>query len=185
MNKLILAATVFAIASCGGNATKEKSNDKGSDQKADSAMVEKKTEESEKTTEEVEYPYMAGAEFDQSKAISTDELAQKLQSFEGDSMPATVKGEIKEVCQKKGCWMRMQVGENEEMMVRFKDYEFFVPMNSAEHNTTIDGMVYYDTISVKQLKHYAQDAGAPADSLDKIIEPKVTLAFQASGVVVE
>jgi hypothetical protein len=36
-------------------------------------------------------------------------------------------GVIKEVCQQKVCWMKVDVGNGEEMLVRFKRYAFFVP----------------------------------------------------------
>ena len=50
---------------------------------------------------------------------------------------------------------------------------FFVPLDAAGHRTTINGFAYYDTISVEELRHYAMDAGADADSVESITDPKV------------
>ncbi len=147
--------------------------------------VVESTEESE-GEEEVSYPYTAGAEFDAAAAVSPEELLAELGTFEGDTMYTTLKTNINECCKKKGCWMTLDMGEgNEEMFVRFKDYEFFVPLNADGRETTIAGAVFRDTVTVEQLKHYAEDAGASADSIAKITEPEVKLAFQATGVVVQ
>jgi hypothetical protein len=144
------------------------------------------TDESMEDEEEVSYPYTAGAEFDAGAAISPDELLADLEAFDGDTMYTTLKTNINECCKKKGCWMTLDMGEgNEEMFVRFKDYEFFVPLNADGRETTIAGAVFRDTVSVEQLRHYAEDAGASADSIAKITEPEVKLAFQATGVVVQ
>ena len=52
------------------------------------------------------------------------------QFIKGDSIEMKVIGKINEVCKKKGCWMSMSIGSEDEMMVRFKDYGFFVPLNA-------------------------------------------------------
>ena len=42
-----------------------------------------------------------------------------------------VKGEIISTCPMKGCWMNMLVA-NDTVLVRFKDYGFFVPKKGVE-----------------------------------------------------
>src|SRR3990172_4452094 len=44
-----------------------------------------------------------------------------------DSLNIKVHGKITDVCQKKGCWMEMEIGEGKTMRISFKDYSFFVP----------------------------------------------------------
>ena len=80
--------------------------------------------------------------------------------------------------------MRVGAGEH-EIMVRFKDYDFFVPLDAAGHDVVVNGYLYYDTITVEQLRHYAMDANASEDSIQSITEPKITLAYEATGVYVE
>ena len=41
-------------------------------------------------------------------------------------------GEIIQTCAKKGCWLKMKVPEGDTLMVRFRDYGFFVPRQGVE-----------------------------------------------------
>lgn len=104
---------------------------------------------------------------------------------EGDSLELKVSGPINEVCKKKGCWMSMKIGADEEMMVRFKDYGFFVPLNADGRMATIDGWAYKEVMSVESLKHYAFDAGDTEEEIAAITEPKVSYTFMAKGVIIE
>jgi len=180
MKKHVLLLTAGAVAfftACAPTAEKAEEQE----------TTTEETEVVEETTEdEVTYPYKAGAEFDAASAISPADLMAELSSFDGDSMEVTLATNINECCKKKGCWMSLDMGEgNEELFVRFKDYEFFVPLNAGGRQTTVQGVVYRDTITVAQLQHYAEDAGASADSIASITEPQVKLAFEANGVLVQ
>ena len=44
------------------------------------------------------------------------------------------KAEVTDVCQVKGCWMRLNIGNDIEVMVNFKDYGFFVPRDIIGKN---------------------------------------------------
>jgi len=92
---------------------------------------------------------------------------------------------INDCCQKKGCWMNVDLENGEEMMVRFKDYGFFVPKNAAEKTVIMEGKAYYDTLDIATLKHYAEDGGATKEELEKITAPKATLAFEAVGILLK
>jgi hypothetical protein len=80
--------------------------------------------------------------------------------------------------------MNMEVAGN-EMFVKFKDYGFFVPKNSADHDAVIKGWAYLDTISVKDRIEYAKDAEATEEEIAAITEPEVKLTFMAEGVVMK
>mgnify|MGYP006180751099 CR=1 FL=1 len=54
--------------------------------------------------------------------------------------------------------MRVDLGDGKEMKVTFKDYGFFVPLESAGKPVIMQGEAYYDTLSIEELKHYAEDA---------------------------
>ena len=72
----------------------------------------------------------------------------------------------------KGCWMNMSVS-NDTILVRFKDYGFFVPKTGVEGNLAIvNGYLSVDTLSVAQLKHYAEDAGKNKKETMKILSLK-------------
>ena len=96
-----------------------------------------------------------------------------------------LEGQILSTCPMKGCWMKMSV-ERDTILVRFKDYGFFVPKTGAEGKSAIiNGKLSVDTLSVAQLRHYAEDAGKSKDEVSKIIKPEITISFLADGVVIE
>jgi hypothetical protein len=71
-----------------------------------------------------------------------------------------------------------------QMLVQFKDYGFFVPKNSANHEAIISGWAYSDTISVSQQIEIAKDANVTEEEIAQINSPKVKLQFMANGVVI-
>jgi hypothetical protein len=100
-----------------------------------------------------------------------------------DSVVAKVKGKVIDVCQRKGCWMNVDLGNGEEMMVRFKDYGFFVPKDAGGKTVVLQGVAFKDETSVEQLRHYAQDAGKSKAEIEKITKPEKAISFEASGVL--
>ena len=95
-------------------------------------------------------------------------------------------GFITQTCAKKGCWMDVKMLEGDTMMVRFKDYGFFVPKKGVEDlRTVMRGTAKMDTISVDLLRHYAEDAGDTEDEIMQITEPRFVLEFIADGVLIE
>lgn len=116
-------------------------------------------------------------------ALTVDELRQRME--EGDSIPAKVAGTINSSCQKKGCWMKMDMGDGEEMRVSFRDYSFFVPKNLNGETGIIEGHAYIDTIDVEFLRHLAEDAGKSEEEIAQIDEPEVSVNFVADGVIIK
>ena len=106
-------------------------------------------------------------------------------TLELSSTKVKVKGEIISTCPMKGCWMNMLVS-NDTVLVRFKDYGFFVPKQGIEGSLAIiNGFLSIDTLSVAQLRHYAEDAGKKNEEIMKIKKPKITLSFLADGVAIQ
>lgn len=101
-----------------------------------------------------------------------------------DSLQTQIVGEIKEVCQAKGCWMKVELESNEEVFVRFKDYGFFVPKDAAGKKVVMNGAAFFEEMSVEDQRHYAEDEGASEDELAQITAPKKTLRFEADGVLI-
>ena len=96
-----------------------------------------------------------------------------------------LEGQILSTCPMKGCWMKMSV-ERDTILVRFKDYGFFVPKSGAEGKSAIiNGKLSVDTLSVAQLRHYAEDAGKSKEEVSKIVKPEITISFLADGVVID
>lgn len=139
------------------------------------------TVEAENQNTGIEY---FGEEITKDNAITADEF---FNSFNGvDSVELKVSGTINKVCKKKGCWMTMNVGdENQELFVKFKDYDFFVPLNADGRAATIEGWAYKEVQTVEALKHYAFDAGKTEEEIAEITEPEVSYTFMAKGVIIE
>mgnify|MGYP003327772052 CR=1 FL=1 len=94
--------------------------------------------------------------FDFSKTIDY-ELNKK--SYLNTDYKVKVEGEILSTCPMKGCWMKLSVAQD-TILVRFKDYGFFVPKTGVKGSIAIvNGYLSIDTLSVAQLRHYAEDSG--------------------------
>jgi hypothetical protein len=109
-----------------------------------------------------------------------------LAEMEGkDSLYTTLQATINETCKVKGCWMTVDMGNGEEMRVRFKDYGFFVPKEGVNGMSVImEGFAFTDTLSVDYLKHLAEDAEKSAEEIAAITEPEISMNFEAVGVVI-
>ena len=57
-------------------------------------------------------------------AISVNNLEK---NFKNNKFEGKVSGKVVEVCQEKGCWMKVERPNGENLMVKFKDYGFFMP----------------------------------------------------------
>ena len=79
----------------------------------------------------------------------------------------------------------MQVSDEQNMHVSFKDYGYFVPKDIDGKESIIEGYAYMETMSVDDLKHYAEDAGKSQEEIDAITEPETKLSFVADGVIVK
>jgi hypothetical protein len=104
---------------------------------------------------------------------------------ETESSELKVRGVITEVCQMKGCWMKLDLGNGETVRVTFKDYGFFVPKDAAGREVVIEGLPEMKLTSVETLRHYAEDAGKSEEEIAKITEAKRELTFEAKGVVIK
>lgn len=102
----------------------------------------------------------------------------------GDTTAVKVKGTIADVCVKKGCWIKMPVGD-ESATVKFKDYGFFLPKNGKGKEVILSGKAFKNITPVDELKHYAEDAGKTKEEIAAITEDEVTLSFVADGAMVE
>ena len=119
------------------------------------------------------------------KAISKEEMIKKYKSLKpGDTINIKFKSNIKAVCQKKGCWMAMELPDGKESFIKFKDYAFFVPLNAADQEAIVSGKAFVSETSVAQLRHYAKDGGKSEAEIAEITEPEVEYKFMADGVLI-
>lgn len=125
-----------------------------------------------------------GDEITDEAVLTHSEMMEKYNDLKvGDTLNLKFVSEVKEVCKKKGCWMKMDMGEK-EAMVRFKDYGFFMPDDIAGQEVIVEGKAYIEEMSVEDQRHYAEDGGKSKEEIAAITEPKRTLAFEAHGVLI-
>lgn len=125
-----------------------------------------------------------GEEFSMSDVQSSESVLTEL-SEGADSVTAVFSAPVTGVCQKKGCWMELDMGNDQSALVRFKDYGFFSPMNAEGAEVTVHGVVKVDTLSVAWLRHQASDAGESDSAIALINEPVVQVSIMASGIAYE
>ena len=119
--------------------------------------------------------------------ISTDNVIEYDTFIENSKIvsKSKIEGTILSTCPKKGCWMQVKI-DSDTIQVTFKDYGFFVPKTGLKNKKTIlEGYPKQDTISIKMLKHFAQDAGRPQKEIDKITKPEYKISFIADGVIIK
>lgn len=124
-----------------------------------------------------------GEAFEAKGAVEAGKLSRKLKNK--DEVAITLKGEVVAVCQKKGCWMDVDMGNNETLKVRFKDYGFFVPKDIAGRRVIIQGIAKKESLDVETLRHYAEDAGKSEEEISEITKAEDKYTFEATGVILE
>ncbi|MFC0605321.1 DUF4920 domain-containing protein [Winogradskyella pulchriflava] len=149
--------------------------------KNEAKEVETKVEE---VKEEIAYASY-GMEINDVDALTSERMMEHYKGMKaGDTVPTKMKAKIIEVCSKKGCWMTLDMGEENEVMVKFKDYGFFMPLD-AKGDVVVNGLAYVAETPVDELKHYAEDAGKSKEEIDAITEPKLEYHFLADGVLLK
>lgn len=128
-------------------------------------------------------PASYGAHFVPDNPVPASALTSKLNGKESVDLQTT--GTVKEVCQAKGCWIKVDAGNGQEMLVKFKDYAFFVPKDIVGKQVILNGKAFQKTIPVAQLQHYAEDAGKSKEEIAKITQPQSSLQFEADGVLLK
>lgn len=173
MKKIVWAlATVALLSACKNNTNQAEGSTENSQETASAAQQ----------TENQDLHYY-GDTISSEGAISSDKLISTM--GDRDSIQVKVSGTINSSCTKKGCWMKMDLGENREMRVSFKDYSFFVPKNLNGEKAIIDGYAHVDTLDVPFLRHLAEDAGKSKEEIEAIDTPEVSVNYVARGVILK
>ena len=111
-------------------------------------------------------------------AVEVAEALKNPDQFTGKTVRLT--GAITGVCQTKGCWMHLG-SEATPMMVKFKDYAFFVPKDASGRTAIVEGGMKWKQETVEETRHYLEDAGRKEEAA-KITEGRRIVTFLASGV---
>ena len=98
--------------------------------------------------------------------------------------PVRLQAPVTAVCQAKGCWMHLGKqlpNGNPPVMVKFKDYGFFMPKDASGRTAVVEGQLAFKQETVAETKHYLEDAGKHEEA-KKVTEGRKILRFMASGV---
>ena len=146
-----------------------------------------KAKNAEKAVETAEIEYLSfGDKITDVDVLTKEQMAEKYKDLkEGDTINVKFASKINEVCKSKGCWMNLDLGNEEESFVKFKDYGFFMPLNADGREVIVNGKAFVKTTSVDELRHFAEDAGKSEEEIAKITNPKYTLSFEADGVLMK
>jgi hypothetical protein len=136
-------------------------------------------------------PVFAGAEEEAERPAATEhgagvtltevtrlaEVSAEPERFRG--RPVLVRGRVRDVCQKKGCWMVVDDG-SAQARVRFADYAFFVPKDSSGKEAWVQGEVSVKTLSRREARHYAGESTREDPS--EVDGPRREIGITATGV---
>jgi hypothetical protein len=103
----------------------------------------------------------------------------------GDTVDVTFSTKIDAVCQKKGCWMEVDLADDNVARVTFKDYGFFVPLNAGESEAIVHGKAFWKVETMAEKLHYAEDAGEDPDDIDETDETEYEPHIIATGVKIK
>ncbi|MFO7719095.1 MAG: DUF4920 domain-containing protein [Gillisia sp.] len=150
-----------------------------------SCKDENKEEASSENEQEMAYASF-GEQISYQNALSSEEMMEQYKNLKpGDTLQLSFESKVNSVCKSKGCWMELDLPEEENVMVKFKDYGFFVPMDIQEKEVVIQGKAYVAEVSVEEQRHYAEDNGKSEAEIAEITMPKRTLSFLADGVLIK
>ena len=117
--------------------------------------------------------------------LSSEDLVKRLPSDSKDTLEIILTGKVKDACSSKGCWLTLELPNQQELMMKMQDYAFFVPIAIIGKQIEAFGKVYIKTVSVVDLQHYAQDAGKSKAEINKIKTPETQYRFVAKGIRVK
>lgn len=115
-------------------------------------------------------------------AIDIAEIPAELEKK--GTVTTKMRAKVLDVCPNKGCWLSLAINDSTEAFVKMKDYAFFAPLAIKGKTIVLDAKASYKTISVEELKHYAEDAKKPQAEIDAIKKPKKEVRLLASGIQV-
>lgn len=118
---------------------------------------------------------------DETSAISVAELVARMDKSM-DPQTVTIKAPLSAVCQNAGCWVQVPKPDGKPLMVRFKNHFTIPPATPTGTESFIHGVAYWDTVSVKALRHFAEDAGKSLEEINKITQPEYKLNFEGDGI---
>jgi hypothetical protein len=92
------------------------------------------------------------------QVVKLSDVLAKPQAHDGKTL--VVEGTVRKACERKGCWMELAADAQDKspgVRVTFKDYGFFVPLDSAGSMARVEGVVQVAELSDERAKHYESE----------------------------
>ena len=124
-----------------------------------------------------------GAKVKAKGAIPLAEVVSQLETV-ATLEETKITAKIVDVCPNKGCWLKVELPDGKQATVKMKDYGFFVPLAAKGKTVVIEGQASIKTVSVNELRHFAEDAKKSKAEIDAITQPKKEVNILAKGIVV-
>ncbi|HEX4802390.1 MAG TPA: DUF4920 domain-containing protein [Myxococcaceae bacterium] len=123
-------------------------------------------------------PIIRGEKIGKGPTVRLADLQRSPERHDGKTV--VVEGTVRRACTRMGCWMELaQSDSSPGVRVTFKDYGFFVPVDSAGAKAKVEGTVKVTALSDAAVKHYQAEGGrVPTDSHGKHVEVQLV----ATGV---
>jgi hypothetical protein len=105
---------------------------------------------------------------DKLKGLPAVELTKLLASpTDFDGKTVALEGTVRRACQTKGCWMELApTDKGPGVRITFKDYGFFVPLDSAGSKAKVEGTVKVAVLAPEKAKHYESEGAQVAKAKD-------------------
>ena len=124
-----------------------------------------------------------GEKFSQNSAIELKTFVILAEST--DTLDVKLKVGISEVCQSKGCWMKVNLLGGSKMLVSFNEHGILIPKDVAGKSCIIKGRTFLRSVSVDMQKQYEKDLGNLTKAVDTITAPVIQRCFLASGIIIK
>lgn len=128
-------------------------------------------------------PNIFGKEITIEKVADSRRLPGLMDSV--NSIQTKLIGKVANVCQSSGCWLDIELGNNQYIHVTFKDEVFVVPKDIAGKTAIIEGVGTKEIVSVDMQKKAAKNQGLSQKKIDAITDPVTEYYFEATGVTIK
>ena len=121
-----------------------------------------------------------GAAIGDSEMVALADVLKEPSKYAGKTV--RVSGVIVRSCKMEGCWLELApTADAQSVRVKMKDHAFFVPLDSAGANATVEGVFNVKTLSKEMVKHMMDEDGAKFDNINA--DGTVTeISLEATGV---
>lgn len=92
------------------------------------------------------------------KAVKLADVLAKPQAHDGKTV--LLEGQVRKACERKGCWMELAANGQDKgpgVRVTFKDYGFFVPLDSAGAQARVEGVLKVAELTDSRAEHYESE----------------------------